>query len=89
MTSAGKTVADIREDRARGWTRRLRRPPVGGEHAHDRLQAAGPQVATAMLAHKIAIGRSWPSLPNHVRVTLGTREEMAKFKAAFAKVMAV
>ena len=42
-----------------------------------------------MIAHKVAIGRSWPSLPNHVRVTLGTREEMARFKTAFAKVMAV
>ena len=47
----------------------------------------GREVATAMLQHKIAIGRSWPSLPTHVRVTIGTREDMAKFKAAFAKVM--
>src|SRR5262249_56532248 len=49
----------------------------------------GREVFTAMLQHKIAIGRSWPSLPNHVRVTIGTREEMAKFKAAFATVMGV
>ena len=49
----------------------------------------GREVYTAMLQHKIAIGRSWPSLPTHVRVTIGTREEMAKFKAAFAKVMGV
>jgi histidinol-phosphate aminotransferase len=47
----------------------------------------GREVYTAMLQHKIAIGRSWPSLPTHVRVTIGTREEMAKFKAAFATVM--
>ncbi len=49
----------------------------------------GKEVFTAMLEHKIAIGRSWPSLPNHVRVTIGTREEMAKFKTAFAKFMGV
>ena len=48
---------------------------------------AGREVYTAMLQHKIAIGRSWPSLPTHVRVTIGTREEMAKFKAAFSRVM--
>ncbi len=40
-----------------------------------------------MLKHKVAIGRAWPSLPTHVRVTVGTREEMAKFKAAFERVV--
>jgi histidinol-phosphate aminotransferase len=49
----------------------------------------GREVATAMLEHKIAIGRSWAALPTHVRVTIGTREEMTKFKAAFAQVMGV
>ena len=47
----------------------------------------GRQTADAMLKHKVAIGRSWPALPTHVRVTIGTREEMAKFKAAFEQVM--
>jgi len=28
------------------------------------------------------------ALPNHVRVTIGTGEEMARFKAAFERVMA-
>jgi histidinol-phosphate aminotransferase len=48
----------------------------------------GPQTAAAMLQHKVAIGRAWRSLPTHVRVTIGTRDEMAKFKAAFDRVMA-
>lgn len=47
----------------------------------------GRDVFTAMLKHNIAIGRSWASLPTHVRVTIGTREEMERFKAAFAKVV--
>ena len=47
----------------------------------------GRQVAAAMLEHKVAIGRAWPSLPTHVRVTIGTREEMATFKTAFERVM--
>jgi histidinol-phosphate aminotransferase len=46
----------------------------------------GPQTAADMLKHKVAIGRAWPSLPNHVRVTIGTREEMTKFKAGFERV---
>jgi histidinol-phosphate aminotransferase len=48
---------------------------------------AGREVYTAMLLQKIAIGRSWPSLPTRVRVTIGTGEKMAKFKAAFATVL--
>jgi histidinol-phosphate/aromatic aminotransferase/cobyric acid decarboxylase-like protein len=47
----------------------------------------GPEVTAAMLTHKVAIGRSWQSLPTHVRVTIGTRDEMEKFKAAFERVM--
>jgi histidinol-phosphate/aromatic aminotransferase/cobyric acid decarboxylase-like protein len=47
----------------------------------------GRQMAQAMLAQKVAIGRAWPSLPNHVRVTIGTRDEMARFKTAFERVM--
>ena len=47
----------------------------------------GRETAAAMLKHKVAIGRSWAALPTHVRVTIGTREEMAKFKAAFEQVM--
>jgi histidinol-phosphate aminotransferase len=47
----------------------------------------GREMAEAMLAQKVAIGRAWPSLPNHVRVTIGTRDEMARFKAALERVM--
>ncbi len=36
----------------------------------------------------VYIGRVWPSWPTHVRVTIGTKEEMERFKAAFLKVMA-
>jgi histidinol-phosphate aminotransferase len=47
----------------------------------------GRETAEAMLKHNVAIGRAWPALPNHVRVTIGTRDEMAKFKGAFERVM--
>jgi histidinol-phosphate aminotransferase len=47
----------------------------------------GRQTAAAMLGYKVAVGRPWPSLPTHVRVTVGTRDEMAKFKHAFERVM--
>ncbi len=47
----------------------------------------GRDVFQALLQHKVAIGRSWPSMPKHVRVTIGTRDEMAKFREAFGRVM--
>ncbi len=37
----------------------------------------------------VYIGRVWQTMPTYVRVTIGTADEMAKFKTAFAKVMGV
>jgi histidinol-phosphate aminotransferase len=45
-------------------------------------------VRVALRNEKVYIGRVWKSWPTHVRVSIGTPEEMAKFKAAFLKVMA-
>jgi len=46
----------------------------------------GSQFAEAMAANKVIIGRIWPVWPTKVRVTVGSEEDMAKFKAAFEKV---
>ena len=40
-----------------------------------------------MAAEKVFIGRSWPSMPSYARVSIGTREEMAKFQKALLKVL--
>jgi histidinol-phosphate/aromatic aminotransferase/cobyric acid decarboxylase-like protein len=45
-------------------------------------------VQSKMAAEKVMIGRVWPSWPTHVRISIGTQEEMNKFKTAFLKVMA-
>jgi len=47
------------------------------------------QVYTAMEAKKIVLGGPgrWPEWPQHIRVTVGTYEEMGKFNAALAKVV--
>jgi len=47
----------------------------------------GKDVIAAMQAHNVYIGRTWPVWPNHVRITVGTAEEMAKFQTAFQAVM--
>ena len=52
------------------------------------VQRPGQAFHQAMLEReKVAIGRVWPSMPNHVRVTIGTRDEMARFRTAFNRVM--
>ena len=45
-------------------------------------------VASAMFKEKVVVGRTWPAWPTHLRVSVGTPEEMEKFKQAFLKVMA-
>jgi histidinol-phosphate aminotransferase len=47
----------------------------------------GKQVIEAMLAQQIAIGRIWPAMPTCVRITVGTKDEMAAFQAAYKRVM--
>ncbi|UAL11842.1 pyridoxal phosphate-dependent aminotransferase [Caulobacter segnis] len=47
----------------------------------------GKAVFAAMKAKNVLIGRTWPIWPNAVRVSVGTPEEMAKFKVAFKTVM--
>jgi histidinol-phosphate/aromatic aminotransferase/cobyric acid decarboxylase-like protein len=41
----------------------------------------------AMAARKVIVGRLWPTWPTRVRVSVGSQEEMAKFKGAFEKVL--
>jgi histidinol-phosphate aminotransferase len=47
----------------------------------------GRQVMAAMQKQDVYIGRVWPVWPNHVRISVGTPAEMAKFQTAFEKVM--
>lgn len=47
----------------------------------------GTAFSTAMAAHGVVIGRSWPIWPERVRVTVGTAAEMARFREAFEAVV--
>jgi histidinol-phosphate aminotransferase len=49
------------------------------------VKRPGKEFFADMAKEKVFIGRTWPVWPNWVRVTVGTKEEMGKFKAAFAK----
>jgi histidinol-phosphate/aromatic aminotransferase/cobyric acid decarboxylase-like protein len=49
----------------------------------------GEQVGSAMAAKKVLLANAsrWPEWPQHIRVTVGTFEEMGKFNAAIAEVV--
>jgi histidinol-phosphate aminotransferase len=51
------------------------------------VKRPGREFAANMLKEKVAIGRSWAAMPTYVRVTVGTKDEMAKFQTAFVKCM--
>ncbi|MEP7366864.1 MAG: pyridoxal phosphate-dependent aminotransferase [Acidobacteriota bacterium] len=46
----------------------------------------GGDIAKAMAENGVMIGRVWPIWPTKVRISVGTQEEMDKFKVAFDKV---
>ena len=46
----------------------------------------GTEYSRAMAEQKIYIGRVWAAWPTKVRVTVGTQDEMNKFKAAVEKI---
>jgi histidinol-phosphate aminotransferase len=49
------------------------------------VKRPGPDFAKLMQQDHVYIGRTWVEMPNYVRVTVGTPEEMAKFKVSFKK----
>ena len=50
------------------------------------VKRPGKEFYAAMAKQDVYIGRVWPVWPNHVRVTVGSKQDMAKFKDAFMKV---
>ena len=83
-----KIVADIRND-VFDWMSRKNYSfiPSVANHFMVDVKRPGQEVVQAMAAEKVYIGRVWPIWPTYVRVTVGSREDMEKFKTAFEKVM--
>jgi len=84
-----KIIKDIREDTL-AWLDQHNFhyvPSVSNKFMVD-TKRPGREVINAMAKEKVYIGRVWPSWPTYVRVSVGTRDDMEKFKAAFLKVMA-
>jgi histidinol-phosphate aminotransferase len=49
------------------------------------VKRPGRQFSALMQKEDVFIGRTWAAMPNYVRVTVGTAEEMQKFQVAFKK----
>jgi histidinol-phosphate aminotransferase len=84
-----KINTDIRED-VFAYLDKMNLQYTKSEANHFMVNVGRPggEVVQAMAKEKVIIGRLWPAWPNHVRVSIGTRDDMEKFKAAFSKVMA-
>jgi len=84
-----KIIKDVREDVFAFMDKHKFKyvPSVSNKFMAD-TGRPGEEVIQALRQEKVYIGRLWPSWPNHVRVSIGTHEEMEKFKAAYLKVMA-
>ncbi len=85
-----KIIADIREETVE-WLQKKGFAVIPSEANMIMIDVRRPgrEVVSAMIREKVAIGRSWSALPKHVRVSIGTKEEMAKFRTAFGRVMNV
>jgi histidinol-phosphate/aromatic aminotransferase/cobyric acid decarboxylase-like protein len=84
-----KIIADVREDVFAFMDKHNFKyvPSVSNKFMVD-VGRPGEQVIMALREEKVYIGRVWSSWPTHVRVSIGTQDEMNKFKTAFLKVMA-
>jgi histidinol-phosphate/aromatic aminotransferase/cobyric acid decarboxylase-like protein len=52
------------------------------------VKRPGGEVISAMAKDHVYIGRVWPVWPTYVRISVGTKDEMERFKTSFLKVMA-
>jgi len=84
-----KIIGDIRRDTV-AWLKTSGYKVIGDPHSNCFMidtGRAGHGVIAAMQAQKVYIGRIWPVWPNAVRITVGSADDMAKFKTAFKTVM--
>jgi histidinol-phosphate aminotransferase len=89
VPSRKKIIGDIRRDTV-AWLKDNGYKVIGDPHSNCFMidtGRAGHGVIAAMQAQKVYIGRIWPVWPNAVRITVGSADDMAKFKTAFKTVM--
>lgn len=81
-----KIMGDVRED-VFSWlsAKNVEFIPSESNCFMINVKRPGKEFYADMAAQKVYIGRVWPVWPTWVRVTVGTSDDMAKFKDAFSK----
>jgi histidinol-phosphate aminotransferase len=86
VTERRKMMGDIREDTFSWLTaRNVEFIPSESNCFMVNVKRNGKEFGADMAKEKVYVGRPWPVWPNWVRVTVGSKDDMTKFKAAFAK----
>jgi histidinol-phosphate aminotransferase len=81
-----KIMGDIREDTLSFLTsKNVEFVPSESNCFMMNVKRPGKAFYTDMAAQKVFIGRVWEVWPEWVRVTVGSKDDMAKFKTAFTK----
>ncbi|MDB5483982.1 MAG: aminotransferase class [Caulobacteraceae bacterium] len=84
-----KIIGDVRRDTI-AWLQQNGYKVIGEPQSNCFMIDTGHEghgVIAALQKQNVYIGRIWPVWPNAVRVTVGTSDDMAKFKVAFKGVM--
>jgi histidinol-phosphate aminotransferase len=84
-----KIIGDIRRETI-AWLQSSGYKVIGEPHSNCFMidtGRSGHDVIAALQEKNVYIGRIWPVWPNAVRVTVGTSDDMTKFKVAFKDVM--
>jgi histidinol-phosphate aminotransferase len=85
-----KIMGDIREDTFSWLTaKNVEFIPSESNCFMMNVKRSGREFGVDMAQEKVYVGRPWPVWPNWVRVTVGSKDDMTKFKAAFTKVYSV
>ncbi len=81
-----KIMADVREDTFSWLTsKNVDFIPSESNCFMINVKRPGAGFYKEMAAQNVYIGRVWPVWPNWVRVTVGSKDDMSKFKTAFSK----
>jgi histidinol-phosphate aminotransferase len=85
-----KIIGDIREDTFAFLSKHNFTfvPSESNKFMVDVKRPGGEVVKEMAQKDHVYIGRVWPVWPTYVRVSVGTKEEMARFKTSFLRVMA-
>jgi histidinol-phosphate aminotransferase len=84
-----KWIADSRLETI-SWLKANGYKPIGASQSNCFMIDTGrpaQNVIAGMQKEKVYIGRIWPVWPNAVRISVGSPDDMAKFRTAFKKVM--